>query len=163
KEHLPRQRRSFIQRRTSGFSSKEEAAAESSFPLSAAQENAAARIASALQTTAFQVFLLHGVTGSGKTEVYLQTAQRAVTLGRSVLMLVPEIALTPQLVTQVEQRFGAQVAVLHSGMVASERWSEWQRIARGEAVVVIGVRSAIFAPLSRLGLVVVDEEKDLGY
>lgn len=163
KEHLPRQRRSLTQKRTPDFSLKEEAAAESSLLLSAAQGKAAKRIASALQTAAFQVFLLHGVTGSGKTEVYLQVARRAVTLGRSVLMLVPEIALTPQLVAQVERRFGTQAAVLHSGMVASERWSEWRRIARGEATVVVGVRSAIFAPLSRLGLVVVDEEHDVAY
>jgi len=163
KEHLPRQRQSLVQRSTPDFSSKESDTVESSFSLSSSQEKAKARITVALHAAAFRVFLLHGVTGSGKTEVYLQLAQQTITLGRSVLMLVPEIALTPQLVAQVEQRFGTQAAVLHSGMAASERWSEWQRIARGEATVVVGVRSAVFAPLSRLGLVVVDEEHDMAY
>lgn len=163
KEHFPRQRRPPVQQRVPEFSSHETTGKGPSFSLSAFQERASRPIVSALQAAAFHVFLLHGVTGSGKTEVYLQAAQQAVTLGRSVLMLVPEIALTPQLVAQVDQRFGTQAAVLHSGMTASERWSEWRRIARGEATVVVGVRSAVFAPLNRLGLVVVDEEHDVAY
>ena len=111
----------------------------------------------------FQVFLLHGVTGSGKTEVYLQLAARARAAGRSVLMLVPEIALTHQLVLRVQERFGSGVALLHSGLGPGERWDEWRRIARGEAGVVVGARSAVFAPLAALGLVIVDEEHDTAY
>ncbi len=111
----------------------------------------------------FQTFLLHGVTGSGKTEVYLQLAARARAAGRSVLMLVPEIALTHQLVVRAQQRFGAEVAVLHSGLAPGHRWDEWRRVARGEARIVVGTRSAIFAPLVDLGLIVVDEEHDPAY
>jgi primosomal protein N' (replication factor Y) len=131
--------------------------------LSTAQEDACTKIVAALQAATFQVFLLHGVTGSGKTEVYLQAAHAAVERGRSVLILVPEIALTRQLIEQVRQRFGTRVAVLHSAQVASERWAEWQRIARGEARVVVGARSAVFAPLVKLGLLIVDEEHDTAY
>jgi primosomal protein N' (replication factor Y) len=133
------------------------------FSLSAAQKDARAQIAATLRTTAFQVFLLHGVTGSGKTEVYLQAAEETLNCGRSVLILVPEIGLTHQLIERARERFGAQVAVLHSALVASQRWAEWWRVARGEATVVIGVRSAVFAPLTRLGLIVVDEEHDTAY
>jgi primosomal protein N' (replication factor Y) len=111
----------------------------------------------------FQTFLLHGVTGSGKTEVYLQLAARARAGGRSVLFLVPEIALTHQLVQRVQERFGASVALLHSGLAPGERWDEWRRVARGEARVVVGARSAVFAPLADLGLVIVDEEHDAAY
>ncbi|HEY2387729.1 MAG TPA: primosomal protein N' [Candidatus Binatia bacterium] len=111
----------------------------------------------------FQVLLLHGVTGSGKTEVYLQAAARTHASGRSVLFLVPEIALTHQLVTRVRQRFGAGVAILHSGLGPGERWDEWRRVARGEARIVVGARSAVFAPIADLGLVVVDEEHDAAY
>ncbi len=111
----------------------------------------------------FQVFLLHGVTGSGKTEVYLQAAARVHAAGRSVLFLVPEIALTHQLVTRVQERFGDAVAVLHSGLGPGERWDAWRKVARGEARIVVGARSALFAPLVDLGLVVVDEEHDAAY
>jgi primosomal protein N' (replication factor Y) len=117
----------------------------------------------AVAMDAFRVFLLHGVTGSGKTEVYLRLAARARAAGRSVLMLVPEIALTHQLVTRAQERFGDSVAVLHSGLAPGQRWDEWRRVARGEARVVVGTRSAVFAPLVDLGLVVVDEEHDPAY
>lgn len=133
------------------------------FALSTAQAYAHQQMIEALQSTTFQVFLVYGVTGSGKTEVYLQAAHEAVSRDRSVLILVPEIALTHQLVEQVRQRFGTRVAVLHSAMAARERRAEWQRIAHGEATVVVGVRSAVFAPLARLGLIVVDEEHDSAY
>ncbi len=113
--------------------------------------------------TAFQVLLLHGVTGSGKTEVYLQAAARIHASGRAVLFLVPEIALTHQLVARVRERFGARVAILHSGLGPGERWDEWRRVVRGEARIVVGARSAIFAPIADLGLVVVDEEHDAAY
>ncbi len=111
----------------------------------------------------FRVFVLHGVTGSGKTEVYLQLAEQTRAAGRSVLMLVPEIALTHQLILQAQQRFGPSVALLHSGLSPGERWDEWRRVARGEARVAIGTRSAVFAPLADLGLVIVDEEHDAAY
>jgi primosomal protein N' (replication factor Y) len=111
----------------------------------------------------FHVFLLHGVTGSGKTEVYLQAAARTQAQGKSVLFLVPEIALTHQLVRRVQQRFGTGVALLHSGLGPGERWDEWRRVARGEARMVVGARSAVFAPLTDLGLVIIDEEHDAAY
>ena len=133
------------------------------FSLSAAQKDAGEQIVEALHTSAFHVFLLHGVTGSGKTEIYLQAAQETINRGKSVLILVPEIGLTHQLIERAHERFGTQVAVLHSALVASQRWAEWWRIARGEATVVIGVRSAVFAPLPSLGLIVVDEEHDTAY
>jgi len=107
--------------------------------------------------------LLHGVTGSGKTEVYLRAAEEALAAGRSVLVLVPEIALTHQLVERVRARFGERVAVLHSGLGPRERWDEWRRVRAGAARVVVGARSAVFAPLGDLGLVVVDEEHDAAY
>jgi primosomal protein N' (replication factor Y) len=108
-------------------------------------------------------FLLHGVTGSGKTEVYLAAAQAALAAGRTVLILVPEIALTPQALARFEARFGDVVAVLHSGMPDGQRHDEWWRLARGEATVCVGPRSAVFAPLSDLGLIVVDEEHESSY
>lgn len=108
-------------------------------------------------------FLLYGVTGSGKTEVFLGAAQAALDTGRQVLVLVPEIGLTPQLVGRFKARFGDQVAVLHSGLTGAERRSEWRRIRAQEARVAVGARSALFAPFRRLGLVVVDEEHDDSY
>jgi primosomal protein N' (replication factor Y) len=108
-------------------------------------------------------FLLHGVTGSGKTEVYLQAAQRTLQQGRTVIILVPEIGLTPQALARFSARFGDIVAVLHSGMSAGKRHDEWLRLARGEARVAVGARSAIFAPLADIGLIVVDEEHESSY
>ena len=164
REHLP-QRRKAPEEDLVSVASTDAAgdAAASPFKLSESQQAACENITSALQLSRFEVFLLHGVTGSGKTEVYVQAAQAALLSGKSVLMLVPEIALTHQLVARARQRFGSQVAVLHSGLRASERWTEWQRIARGEAPVIIGARSAIFAPITRLGLIIVDEEHDGAY
>ncbi|HWP65183.1 MAG TPA: primosomal protein N', partial [Candidatus Limnocylindria bacterium] len=108
-------------------------------------------------------FLLHGVTGSGKTEVFLEAAAAALAADRDVLILVPEIGLTHQLVQRTRDRFGAGVAVLHSGLTSSERWAAWRRIRARAARVVVGARSAVFAPLARLGLIVVDEEHDAAY
>jgi len=108
----------------------------------------------------FAPFLLHGVTGSGKTEVYLQVIARARALGRGALVLVPEIALTPQLAGRFRARFGAEVALLHSGLSDAERHAEWLRLRRGEARICVGVRSAVFAPVQDLAVVVVDEEHD---
>ncbi|QJA05327.1 primosomal protein N' [Thermosulfurimonas marina] len=111
----------------------------------------------------FTVFLLHGVTGSGKTLVYLEVAERVLAQGKSVLVLVPEIALTPYVETHFVAAFGREVAVLHSALSPSARAAEWFRVARGEARVVVGTRLALFAPLRDLGLIVVDEEHDPSY
>ena len=107
--------------------------------------------------------LLHGVTGSGKTEVYLRAVAATLERGRSAIVLVPEIALTPQTAGRFERRFGDTVAILHSKLGAGERYDEWARLRRGEARVCVGPRSAVFAPVERLGLVVVDEEHDASY
>jgi primosomal protein N' (replication factor Y) len=131
--------------------------------LSSHQQYAYERIASALHAEAFCVFLLCGVTGSGKTEIYLQAARKVIERQKRVLFLVPEIALTHQLVLQVRERLGHRIAVLHSAQPASERWEMWRSIARGEIDVVIGARSAVFAPMENLGLIVVDEEHDSAY
>ncbi len=111
-------------------------------------------------TPAAAVFLLHGVTGSGKTEVYLRAIGRTLRLGRQALVLVPEIALTTQLVRRFAARFPGQLAVLHSGLALGERYDEWRRLRRGEARLAIGSRSAVFAPLPSLGLIIVDEEHE---
>ena len=107
--------------------------------------------------------LLHGVTGSGKTEVYLQAVAAALERGRTAIVLVPEIALTPQTAGRVVERFGDTVAVLHSRLTQRERFDEWARLRDGEARVCVGPRSAVFAPLEDVGLIVVDEEHDGSY
>ena len=132
-------------------------------PLTATQRAALDAIAAPIASGEPASFLLHGVTGSGKTEVFLAAAERTLAAGRGVLLLVPEIALTHQLVDRVRARFGDAVAVLHSGLGPRERWDEWRRVRHGSATVVVGARSAVFAPLPRLGLVVVDEEHDAAY
>jgi primosomal protein N' (replication factor Y) len=134
-----------------------------SVQLSAHQQHAYAQIATTLRAGEFRVFLINGVTGSGKTEIYLQAAQAALEKRQRVLFLVPEIALTHQLVAQVRARLGQRIAVMHSAQTGLERWEEWRRIARGEIDVVVGVRSAVFAPIANLGLIVVDEEHDSAY
>ena len=117
----------------------------------------------AIRSATTETFLLHGVTGSGKTEVYLQAAASVIQGGRQVLILVPEIALTPLLTGRVRARFGDRVAVLHSGLTSAERLREWRRIRANEVTVAVGARSALFAPFQRLGLIVVDEEHDDSY
>ncbi len=131
--------------------------------LTSAQQTAQSEVENAQRKGGFRVFLLHGVTGSGKTEVYLRAARYALSQDKTALFLVPEIALTQQLVAQVRQRFGGSVAVLHSAMTDKERWEEWKRIARREISVVVGARSAVFAPLMNLGLIIVDEEHETAY
>ncbi len=111
----------------------------------------------------YQPFLLQGMTGSGKTEVYLRAAEKCLALGRSAIFLVPEIALVPALARQARQRFGRDLAMLHSNLSSAERKQEWERLRRGEARVALGPRSALLAPLADLGLVVVDEEHDSAY
>ena len=127
------------------------------------QENALSEIGSALRGRVHQVFLMSGVTGSGKTEVYLRAIEQALASGRSSLLLVPEIALTPAVATQFFARFGGQVAILHSAFSGLQRSAQWRRIREGKAPVVIGTRSAVFAPLENLGLVIVDEEHETSY
>jgi primosomal protein N' (replication factor Y) len=120
-------------------------------------------IRAAIQAAQFQPFLLRGVTGSGKTEVYLRSIDEALALGRGALLLVPEIALTPAMAGQFFHRFGDRVAILHSAFTDTERSEQWRRIRSGAASVVVGTRSAVFAPVANLGLVVVDEEQDYSY
>ncbi|KRG09947.1 primosomal protein N' [Staphylococcus sp. NAM3COL9] len=110
-----------------------------------------------------RTFLLHGVTGSGKTEVYLQTIEEVLHLDRQAMMLVPEIALTPQMVLRFKQRFGDEVAVLHSGLSKGERYDEWQKIRDGKARVSVGARSSVFAPFKNLGMIIIDEEHESSY
>jgi primosomal protein N' (replication factor Y) len=128
-----------------------------------AQAAALAAINGAQDAQTGQGFLLHGVTGSGKTEVYLQALAHCLGRGRQAIVLVPELSLTPQAVARFEARFPGRVAVLHSGLSPTQAWAAWWRARRGEADVVVGPRSAVFAPLERVGLVVVDEEHEPAY
>jgi primosomal protein N' (replication factor Y) (superfamily II helicase) len=127
------------------------------------QERAFGAIKGALESRQFQAFLLQGVTGSGKTEVYLRSIEETLALGKNALLLVPEIALTPAVAGQFFHRFGKQVAILHSAFGDAERADQWRRIRSGEARVVVGTRSGVFAPVRNLGLVVIDEEHDGSY
>ncbi|MGC8739289.1 MAG: primosomal protein N' [Candidatus Hydrogenedens sp.] len=120
-------------------------------------------ISDAIHEQKFKTFLLFGVTGSGKTEVYLQAIQKAMECGQQSLLLVPEISLTPQTIARLYSRFKEQVAVLHSGLSEGERFDEWRRIKERKVNVVVGVRSAIFAPFQRLGLIIIDEEHEHTY
>ena len=131
--------------------------------LNRAQSAAFEEIRAAIQAHQFHTFLLHGVTGSGKTEVYLNAIDAALAEGRSALLLVPEIALTPAVAGQFFHRFGDRVAILHSAFSDSERSDQWRRIRAGSAAVVVGTRSGVFAPMRDLGLIVVDEEHDQSY
>lgn len=131
--------------------------------LTVAQAHAVREIACAVEAHRREVFLLWGVTGSGKTEVYLRAIERALERGRQAIVTVPEIALTAELVQVFKARLGERVAVLHSRLGSGERHDEWQRVADGEATVVLGARSAVFAPVRDLGLVVVDEEHEASY
>ena len=125
------------------------------------QARAVERLTGALQNGGR--FLLHGVTGSGKTEVYIRLIREALRMDKTAIVLVPEIALTPQMVSWLHGRFGADAAVLHSALSAGERYDEWRRIRSGNARVVIGARSAIFAPLQNIGCIIVDEEHESTY
>jgi len=133
------------------------------FTLRGDQEQALRRVIEGLDRRELAPFLLQGMTGSGKTEVYLRAAEAALERGRTVILLVPEIALVPALARAVEQRFGEDLAILHSLLGTGERHQEWERVRRGQARVVLGPRSALFAPLEDVGLIVVDEEQDTSY
>lgn len=131
--------------------------------LTPAQSSALEQIEQQMDAGTYSAFLLHGVTGSGKTEIYMRAMQRALSLGRSAMMLVPEIALTPVFSRGLRARFGDQVAIFHSSLQKGERFDEWTRVKNGDARVVIGTRSAVFAPVQNLGLIVVDEEHESSY
>lgn len=132
-------------------------------PHTAEQLSVLRELVEALSSAFFVPALLHGVTGSGKTEVYLCLIEAALKRGKTSLMLMPEIGLTPRVAEEFRQRLGRGIAILHSGLSDGERFDEWWRIKRGEARVVVGTRSAVFAPLENLGLIVVDEEHDPSY
>ena len=131
------------------------------FALNSEQEAAVSAIGATLES--FGAFLLHGITGSGKTEVYLHLVARVLEHGRAALILVPEIGLTPQLVGRFRERFSAPLAVLHSGLTDQERLTAWRETFTGQARIVLGTRSAVFAPVHALGLIVVDEEHDASF
>lgn len=133
------------------------------FALTGEQQQAFSAIQTSIQQEQHETMLLHGVTGSGKTEIYLQAIELVLQKGKEAIVLVPEISLTPQMVRRFKERFGSKVAVLHSGLSKGERFDEWQRIRKGESPVVIGARSAIFAPLRQIGLIVIDEEHESSY
>src|SRR5690606_21914067 len=131
--------------------------------LTAEQEAALAAITSARREGDLRPVLLQGVTGSGKTEIYLRLVAETLATGRGALVLVPEIALTPQMFVRFFARFPGQVAVLHSGLGAGERFDQWERVARGHAPIVVGARSAVFVFVRDLGFVIVDEEHETSY
>ncbi|ASS93281.1 primosomal protein N' [Peribacillus simplex] len=133
------------------------------FTLTAEQAAALKPIHEKIHHDEHDVFLLYGVTGSGKTEVYLQAIASVIEKGKEAIMLVPEISLTPQTVKRFKERFGEQVAVMHSGLSVGEKYDEWRKIHRKEVKVVVGARSAVFAPFENLGLVIIDEEHESSY
>ena len=132
-------------------------------PLNADQQNAYNIISAAIEKGGFFSFLLHGVTGSGKTEIYLQVIQKTLAQNKGAIVLVPEIGLTPQLVARFRSRFGDKIAVLHSKLTPKERYCEWRKIKENEAIIAIGARSALFAPMGSVGVIIVDEEHDASY
>lgn len=138
-------------------------AATQKLKLTEEQQKAVAAINAAVDVNMPETFLLHGITGSGKTEVYMQAIDHMLELGKSAIVLVPEISLTPQLVDRFEGRFGNQIASLHSHLTLKKRGQEWARIKSGEAKIVLGARSAIFAPVKNLGIIVIDEEYENSY
>ncbi|MFZ2089310.1 MAG: primosomal protein N' [Desulfobaccales bacterium] len=136
---------------------------EPEYTLVPEQDEAVQAVVAGIREQRFTPFLLHGVTASGKTEVYLTAAREALAQGRQVLVLLPEIALTHPVAWEFRRRFGERVALLHSGLTDSQRLDQWRRLAAGQLEVAVGARSAVFAPLPRLGLIVVDEEHDPAY
>ena len=147
----------------SSFGSDDEVIADAALELSAEQETALAAIVGSGECVPLPMFYLYGITGSGKTEVFLRAAESLLKEGKSVIYLVPEIALTHQTAQIIGSRFGSAAAMLHSGMSPSARLAEWSRIRRGEAPIVVGPRSAVFAPVRNLGMIIIDEEHDGSY
>ncbi len=133
------------------------------FALTKQQQEIVNEVLAAQNLNKFQTFLLHGVTGSGKTQVYIELARQVLAKNKTVLILVPEISLTPQITSRFFNNFGDTVTVIHSRMSAGERYDSWRRVLKGKSKIVIGARSALFAPLSNIGLIVVDEEHDASY
>ncbi|MEH7441010.1 primosomal protein N' [Bacillus sp. JJ1122] len=138
-------------------------AKKTALTLTVEQERAISPVLASIENEQHEVFLLYGVTGSGKTEIYLQSIQEVLNNGKEAIVLVPEIALTPQMVTRFKERFGDYVAVMHSGLSAGEKYDEWRKIQRKEVKVVVGARSAIFAPFENLGIIIIDEEHETSY
>lgn len=138
---------------------------EATEPLTLLPEQAQAyeSVAAAMEEQEDTVFLLEGVTGSGKTEVYLQLIEKALKAGRTALLLLPEISLTPQMLAHLRGRFGDEVAALHSQLSAGEQFDEWQRLRKGEAHIVVGARSSVFAPIEDIGIIIMDEEHETTY
>ncbi|MBA2874044.1 primosomal protein N' [Thermaerobacillus caldiproteolyticus] len=132
-------------------------------PLTDEQKQALAPIVESVRASKHEVFLLYGVTGSGKTEIYMQAIEEVLRQGKEAIVLVPEISLTPQMVERFKGRFGSQVAVLHSGLSVGEKYDEWRKIHRKEVKLVVGARSAIFAPFENLGMIIIDEEHEASY
>lgn len=137
--------------------------AETKRTLTQEQQATYKQLKQATESETSQTFLLHGVTGSGKTEIYLQIIDKVLTDGKTAMMLVPEIALTPQMVNRFKRRFGDEVAVLHSGLSKGERYDEWRKIRDGRARVSVGARSSVFAPFKNLGMIIIDEEHEATY
>ena len=136
---------------------------EGHLPFTPDQKRAFKELNHSLNVGKFKAYLLHGVTGSGKTELYIRCIQNALELGKTAIMMVPEISLTPQTVDRFHARFGKNVAILHSGLSQRERYLEWKKIQEGRVSIVVGARSSIFAPFKNLGVIVIDEEHDSSY
>jgi primosomal protein N' (replication factor Y) len=147
----------------SGVEAESAGVSESRHALTVPQKRALEDLTQKLQQGEFSSVLLHGITASGKTEIYMRLVERCLEMGKTALILVPEIALTPAIHEQFQKRFGSQMAVLHSGLTEGRRHDTWWRARRGEARVVLGTRSAVFAPLENLGVIIVDEEHEASY
>ena len=160
REHLAKQRKT---RTAASADAPAQAAAPLEITLNDEQQIAVAAVAERVRSGGFEVFLLHGVTGAGKTEVYLRAMEAARERCVKSLILIPEISLTPELLDRLRARVPQRGGILHSGLTPAQRWAEWKKIAWGEIDVVIGARSAVFAPVPDLGLIVVDEEHDSSY
>lgn len=140
-----------------------EIVAEKKFELTDEQNQVIQQVIPSMMNFQYQPFLIHGITGSGKTEVYMQLIRKVIEQSREAIVLVPEISLTPQMIERFRSRFGNQIAVLHSKLSLGERYDEWNRIKRGEVKIAIGARSAVFAPFDNLGIIIVDEEHEHTY
>jgi len=155
--------KTFIRMREEKDEKKEIHIPENSFHLTSEQKAALRNVLERIEKKIYKTFLLHGITASGKTEVYLQAIERVLKKGHSSIVLVPEISLTPQTVSRFISRFGENVAVVHSRLTGSVRYREWKKIKDGSARIVVGARSAVFSPVKNLGLIIVDEEHETSY